>query len=118
MMRWLAWKELPTTITVVSPGWASRLAVAAAVSSSAMSPSPPELPSDPAPVDSRGGRSVQFLFDLVKIGPHLGDGVGGQHAYAGYVGDVDDLDAPLPALQAGEPPRRADGRREEFRYTR
>jgi hypothetical protein len=36
--RWVAWDELPTTSATVSPAWASRMAVAAAISSSAMMP--------------------------------------------------------------------------------
>jgi hypothetical protein len=30
--RWVAWDELPTMIATFSPGWASRMAVAAAIS--------------------------------------------------------------------------------------
>ena len=36
--RWVAWDELPTMMATVSPGCASRMAVAAAISSSAMMP--------------------------------------------------------------------------------
>ena len=38
MTRWAAWDELPTTIATVSPARASRMAVAAAISSSATMP--------------------------------------------------------------------------------
>ena len=112
-MRCMACDELPTTITTGSPGWTSRMPVAAAISSSGIRPSRRSN-------RQRSSRSrscslaavVQLQGDIVEADFHFAYGAWRQHVYARQVSDVHHLDAagrPYSSLAAASSARMAGG---------
>jgi hypothetical protein len=97
----MACDELPATTTTVSPGWASRMPVAAAISSSGIRPwRRSNCQRSSRPRSCSLARGVQLPRDIVEVGFHFGYGTCRQHVDAGQVGNVHQLDAAGPAVSS------------------